>query len=52
MECEANHVLNLNGLAARRAYLTLVGTNRGVEAKEALEAAVLALWDKRRKACK
>lgn len=44
MECEARHVLRLGGLMARRAYLELIGTKRGVEAKKALEQAVLDEW--------
>ncbi|MFZ6801945.1 DUF7696 family protein [Undibacterium sp. Di24W] len=48
MECEARHVLSLGRLWVRRAYLELVGTKRGVEARKALEAAVKVEWVKRR----
>ncbi len=48
LECEARHVLNLGGLWARRAYLELIGTKRGIEARKALEAAVKVEWVKRK----
>lgn len=47
MECEARHVLSLGGLMARRAYLELIESKRGADARKALEAVVRVEWNKR-----
>lgn len=43
-ECEARRVLGMPTKAHRHAYLHAVAKRRGQEARDALEAAVLALW--------
>ena len=48
MECEARHVLRLGGLWDRRAYLDLIGAERGADARKALEAVIRVEWNKRK----
>ncbi len=48
MECEARHVLSLGGLMARRAYLELIESKRGADARKALEAVIRLEWSKRK----
>ena len=43
-ECETRHVLKLPNKAARHAYLARVESKRGKTNRDALEAAVLAVW--------
>lgn len=47
-ECEARTVLAMPSIEARRGFLGVVETRRGLEARQALETTIRAIWNKRR----